>query len=121
MTLREKAICELFTGICFCVGEQRGAVYEYAEELLGRPVMTHDFLWHADKLRELAKADFEAICFDKHTEGEWTEYWDGDYLEYSHKCSKCGQAAPTKAETSHDEILSNYCPHCGAKMGGGTR
>lgn len=62
MTQREKAICELFTGICFCAGDQRGAVYEYAEELLGRPVMTHDFLLCAEELKEKARPDFVALC-----------------------------------------------------------
>ena len=111
MTLREKAICELFTGICFCVGEQRGAVYEYAEELLGRPVMTHDFLWHADKLRELAKADFEAICFDKHTEGEWIKKDIEIALELT--CPACGFMY-TEADPKTEDIYK-YCPECGAK------
>lgn len=62
MTLREKAICEVYTGICFCAGEQREAVYKYAEELLGRPVQTLDFLFLAPRLKELARADFEALC-----------------------------------------------------------
>lgn len=62
MTQREKAICELFTGICFCAGDQRGAVYEYAEELLGFPVMTHEFLLYADELKEKARPDFIAMC-----------------------------------------------------------
>lgn len=62
MTPREKAICEVYTGVCFCVGEQRKAVYEYAGELLGRPVQTLDFYFMADRLKVLARADFEAIC-----------------------------------------------------------
>lgn len=61
MTLREKAICEVYTGVCFCVGEQRKAVYEYVGELLGRPAQTLDF-YFADRLKALARADFEAIC-----------------------------------------------------------
>ena len=51
MTTREKAICELFTGICFCTGERRKHVYEYAAELMGRPVLTHEFAELADELR----------------------------------------------------------------------
>lgn len=51
--------------------------------------------------------------------GRWREYWDDAYLTYSHKCSLCGELALTKEETMHDEVLSKYCPHCGAKMDGG--
>jgi hypothetical protein len=68
MTLREKAICEVFTGVCFCTGEERGAVYKYASELLGRPVFTHEFYTLADKLKYLATADFVAVC-----KGEYKE------------------------------------------------
>lgn len=64
MTPREKAICEIFTGICFCAGERRQAVYEYASELLGRPVLTHEFYTFAEELKEKARKDFVAICQD---------------------------------------------------------
>lgn len=62
MTQREKAICEIYTGICFCAGDQREAVYKYSEELMGRPVFTHEFYTLADELKKRAKADFVAIC-----------------------------------------------------------
>ena len=62
MTRREKAICEVFTGICFCAGEQRAAVYEYASELIGRPIFTHEFYTLADELKRLAKNDFIEMC-----------------------------------------------------------
>lgn len=65
MTQKEKAICELVTGICFCAGDQRGAVYKYAAELLGRPVYTHELYVMADKLKELAMPDFKAMCKKK--------------------------------------------------------
>lgn len=68
MTMREKAICEVFTGICFCAGEKRGAVYDYASELIGRPIYTHEFLTRAEELKELARADFVAICRDTYKE-----------------------------------------------------
>ena len=51
--------------------------------------------------------------------GYWEEWWDDNYLSYCHKCSKCGGYPLTKEETTHDEVLSAYCPHCGAKMDGG--
>ena len=58
-------------------------------------------------------ADVEEV---KH--GRWMEWWDDNYLSYCHKCSECGNFPLTKEETMHDEVLSAYCPHCGAKMDG---
>ena len=62
MTQREKAICEVFTGICFCAGEQRRAVYEYASELIGRPILSHEFYTMAEVLKKKARPDFVALC-----------------------------------------------------------
>jgi hypothetical protein len=50
--------------------------------------------------------------------GEWVQYWDDNYLSFYHKCSECGNFPLTKEETMHDEVLSAYCPNCGAKMDG---
>lgn len=50
--------------------------------------------------------------------GEWVEYWDDNYLSFCHKCSECDGFPLAKEETTHDEVLSFYCPHCGAKMDG---
>ena len=50
--------------------------------------------------------------------GKWKERWSEDYITYFHRCSVCGEDALTKEETAHDEVLSNYCPNCGAKMDG---
>ena len=48
--------------------------------------------------------------------GRWVEQWNDDYMRYFHFCSECGKDALTKEETMHDEVLSLYCPNCGAKM-----
>ena len=62
LTLREKAICEIFTGICFCQGEERRAVYEYAEELMGYPIATHELYTLGAVLQERARPDFVRLC-----------------------------------------------------------
>lgn len=68
VTNREKAICEVYTGICFCAGEKREHVYKYASELMGRPVLTHEFYTLAAELKERAREDFVAICQDRYPE-----------------------------------------------------
>ena len=64
MTKREAVIIETFTGICMLVGEDRKLVYQYAEELLGFPVMTHDFgnKRTVERLKELSYPDFIQLC-----------------------------------------------------------
>ena len=64
MTKREAVVVEMYTGICMLVGNDRKLVYQYAEELLGFPVMTHDFANKdiVNKLKELSKPEFIRIC-----------------------------------------------------------
>ena len=51
--------------------------------------------------------------------GRWDEVWCFDYMDYTHYCSECNYDALTKEGTMHDEVLTSYCPNCGAKMDGG--
>lgn len=62
MTQREAAICQIVTGVCFLMGDKLESAYRYAEELLGRPVLTHEFYTLGDKLKELAMPDFINMC-----------------------------------------------------------
>ena len=62
MTKHEAVVIETFTGICMLTGDDGKYAYEYAEKLLGFPIMTHEFLIYADKLKELSKPDFIEIC-----------------------------------------------------------
>jgi len=64
MTKREAVVIETFTGICMLTGDDRTLSYNYAEELLGHPVMTHDFgnKEIVAKLKELSKPEFIKIC-----------------------------------------------------------
>jgi len=62
MTIREAAIIEMYTGIVMLAGENVKYAYEYAEELLGFPIMTHEYLIYADKLKKLSKPDFIELC-----------------------------------------------------------
>ena len=62
MTKRECAIVTLYTGVSMLEGEDLKYLYEYAEELLGEPVMTHELATRHDELKRLAKRDFIMLC-----------------------------------------------------------
>lgn len=62
MTKQEATVIEMYTGVCMLAGDDRKYFYEYAEKLLGRPIMTHEYPEYAEKLKELSKPDFLQIC-----------------------------------------------------------
>lgn len=64
MTKREAVVVEMYTGICMLTGDDRKLAYQYAEELLGYPIFTHDFANKdiVNKLKELSKPEFIRIC-----------------------------------------------------------
>ena len=64
MTDNERAIIMAYTGICMLTGDKLEIFYKYVEELLGRPIWTHEL---ADKsvineIKEKSKSDFLALC-----------------------------------------------------------
>lgn len=62
MTDREKAIIMAHTGMCMLTGEKFQVFHKYIEEIMGRPVMTHEIAFLEDKIKEKSKADFIALC-----------------------------------------------------------
>jgi len=62
MTDREKAIIMAHTGVCMLAGEKFQIFHKYIEEIMGRPVLTHEMGFLADTIKERAKADFIALC-----------------------------------------------------------
>lgn len=42
--------------------------------------------------------------------GRWVDWDVGQGIDIWHKCSECGDG---------EELISNFCPNCGAKMDGG--
>lgn len=53
---------------------------------------------------------------DLRPKGEWTKTPGRSIKSYLRRCSKCGK----DAYFCGGEVCSyNFCPHCGAKMGGG--
>lgn len=70
MTDREKAIVMAYTGKCMLTEDKFHIFHEYIEELMGRPVFTHEL---ADKnvsaeIKEKSKDDFIALCNEEEHE-----------------------------------------------------
>lgn len=63
-------------------------------------------------------ANVPAIDAEPVRHGRWIEVWCFDYMDYTHYCSECHYDALTKEGTMHDEVLTSYCPNCGARMRG---
>jgi len=63
MKTREAAIIGLYTGT---VIKDFSCIHAYAEELIGRPIFTHEFADKdfSEKLKELAKKDLLNIKFE---------------------------------------------------------
>ncbi len=64
MTIRECAIVEAYTGYCMLSGDNTKYAYQYLEELLGRPVLTHELA--SEKMQSIihqkSKPDFMKLC-----------------------------------------------------------
>lgn len=70
MTKREAAIVSAYTG--YLIGEFSD-FQAYAEEVMGRPIFTHEFPHIADELKEKSKKDFMSIKIEEVT-SEWLYY-----------------------------------------------
>ena len=70
--------------------------------------------WVDDAIGEIEEAP--AADVKEVRRGRWMGLHDG--WHYSYSCSECGAEALTKEETMHDQVCSNYCPYCGARMDG---
>lgn len=64
MKNREKAIIMAYTGVCMLSGDEFQHFHKYVEEIMGRPVFTHELADKAicDKIKEKAKPDFLKLC-----------------------------------------------------------
>lgn len=65
MTDKEKAIVMAYTGICMLTGNKFQIFHKYVEDIMGRPVMTHEIGELAPIIRRRSKADFIALCKDE--------------------------------------------------------
>lgn len=64
MTDKEKAIIMAYTGVAMLTGEKFSIFHKYIEDLMGRPIFTHELankeIW--DELKEKSKEDFINLC-----------------------------------------------------------
>ena len=74
MTDREKAIVMAHTGICMLTGDKFQIFHKYVEDIMGRPILTHEIGWLADAIKEKSKADFMALCADESSSENPTEW-----------------------------------------------
>ena len=62
MTDREKAIVMAYTGTTMLKGNKFHIFHDYVEHIMGRSIMTHEFVDKADEIKERARPDFIALC-----------------------------------------------------------
>lgn len=62
MTDKEKAIVMAYTGVCMLSGDKFQIFHKYIEDIMGRPIMTHEMAFLEDTIKERSKADFIALC-----------------------------------------------------------
>ena len=71
----------------------------------------------ANAMFRLALEALEQLKIDPVKHGHWIEYTGAD--KGFHYCSECeGQAFNYDEGSQCVEVLSNYCPNCGARMDG---
>lgn len=61
MTKREAAVVMAFTGVSLLVGDNFHYFHKYVEDLMGRPVWTHEFAFLADEIKRRATPDMMTI------------------------------------------------------------
>lgn len=65
MTNREKAIVMAYTGVCMLSGVKFQIFHKYVEDIMHRPIMTHELVRYEDAIKEKSKDDFIALCEDQ--------------------------------------------------------
>ena len=64
MTDEERAVVMAYTGVAMLTGKKFQIFHKYVEELIGRPVWTHELPMLADEIKAKAHDDFIKLCED---------------------------------------------------------
>lgn len=116
MTDKEKAIVMAYTGKCMLAGNKFQIFHKYVEDIMNRPIMTHEIGFLADEIKEKSKADFMALCANENNVEEEQEPKTGHWID--DKCSVCGKGTEdliASPEWYRDEE-PNFCPFCGIRL-----
>lgn len=62
MTKRECAIVMAYTGTCMLTGDKLQYFYQYLEEIMGRPIYTHELLELEKEIHQRSYDDFMNLC-----------------------------------------------------------
>lgn len=65
MTDREKAIVMAYTGTCMLCGDKFQIFHKYVEDIMGRPIMTHEMFAISKEIKAKSRADFLALCAEQ--------------------------------------------------------
>lgn len=100
MTLKERVIVETYTGYCMTSGEERNEVYKYMQEIMERPVCTHELASKEiqQELHEKSKDDFVNLCRNQKP--------DFDVYELLIKIKGIGKAHCCRI------LCNGECPNC---------
>ena len=71
MTKQECAIVMAFTGICMLTGEDFGIFHKYVEDIMGKPIYTHEMGNEAiaNEIKQKSEMDFINLCRNAESEG----------------------------------------------------
>lgn len=107
MTDREKAVVMAYTGIAMLIGDKFDIFHKYVEEIMCRPVFSHEFATCSEEIKEKAKPDFLKLCAEEERQyGEWIRNDNGTY-----SCSVCKSWIPKE-----QHYYARYCLFCGRLM-----
>ena len=84
------------------------------EAIMSEPPDAHYPQWYVDKIKSIPAADVAEVRHGQ-WDGEGDGYADGEIVIDVWYCSECGYCIDDG--TDDPNILPNYCPNCGAKMG----
>ena len=110
MTLKERVIVEVYTGACMVVGEERGEVYKYMENIIGRPVFTHELARNEiqEELKERSKDDFVNLCKPPHINADRIRAMSDEELAEIIKCPHDMHLGDCRAE-ENETIPCSEC------------
>lgn len=86
MTKQECAIVMAYTGVCMLTGEDFGIFHKYVEDIMGRPIYTHEMCGAiANEIKQKSEIDFINLCRNAESEGKRMS--ECDYCRHVEMCS----------------------------------